>query len=89
MLLVCRGVKKDDKQREQRRKALGLHQAVALLPDSTDDAAAASLVRFGDSAAFTKNWQKKRKSVAASSIFSSAAVAAARHKELPVTTRQT
>lgn len=86
--MSCRGVKKEDKQRDQRRKALGLHQAVALLPESTDDAAAASFVRFGDPAAFTRSWQKKRKAVATSSIFSSAAVAAARRPEPSVVRQQ-
>ena len=81
---LYRGVKKDDKQRDQRRKALGLHEAVKLLPESAGDAQAASFVHFGDSRAFTKNWQKKRKAVAASSIFSPAAVAAAKKKEAPV-----
>lgn len=80
----CRGVKKDDKQRDQRRVALGLHDAVKLLPESSADAQAASFVRFGDSRAFTKNWQKKRKAVVASSIFSPAAVAAAKKKEAPL-----
>lgn len=80
---LCRGVKKDDKQRDQRRIALNLHDAVKLLPESPADAQAASFVHFGDSRAFTKNWQKKRKAVVASSIFSPAAVAAARKKEAP------
>jgi len=82
-------VKKDNKQRDQRRKALGLHETVKLLPESSDDAASASFVRFGDTRAFTKNWQKKRKAVAASSIFSPAAVAAAKKKETPVLPQRT
>ncbi len=86
---MCRGVKKDDRHREQQRKALGLHEAVKLLPESSDDAAAASFVHFGDSKAFAKNWQKKRKAVSASSIFSSAAVAAARKKETPFARHRT
>lgn len=80
----CRGVKKDDKQRDQKRIALGLHDAIKLLPESPGDAQAASFVHFGDSRAFTKNWQKKRKSIATSSIFSNAAVAAARKREAPL-----
>lgn len=80
-------MKKDDKQRDQRRKALGLHEAVSLLPESSDDAAAASFIHFGDARAFTKNWQKKRKSVASASIFSPAAVAAARKNEVPIVQR--
>lgn len=83
-VLLCRGVKKDDKQRDQRRRALGLHEAVTLLPESSGDAQAASFVHFGDSRAFTKNWQKKRKAVTSSSIFSPAAVAAAKYKESPM-----
>ena len=77
-------MKKDDKQRDQKRKALGLHAAVKLLPESSHDAQAASFVHFGDSGAFTKNWQKKRKAVASSSIFSPAAVAAAKKREPPI-----
>ncbi|DBA80972.1 TPA: hypothetical protein ACH3X2_007186 [Trebouxia sp. C0005] len=84
-----RGVKKDDKHRDQQRKALGLHEAIKLLPESSVDAAAASFVHFGDSKAFAKNWQKKRKAVSASSIFSSAAVAAARKKETPFARHRT
>ena len=74
-------MKKDETQRDVRRKALGLHEAVKLLPEDQDDAQAASFVHFEDSRAFTKNWQKKRKAVAASSIFSPAAVAAAKKRE--------
>ena len=84
LVCPCRGVKKDEKQRDQRRIALGLHDAVKLLPESSADAQAASFVHFGDSRAFTKNWQKKRKAVAASSIFSPAAVAAAKQREAPL-----
>lgn len=80
-MCLCRGVKKDDKQRDQTRKALGLHDAVRLLPESSADADAAMGIHFGDPKAFTKNWQKKRKSIAASSIFTPGAVAAAKNKE--------
>ena len=58
-----------------------MHNAVKLLPESSADADAAMGVHFGDPQAFTKNWQKKRKSIAASSIFAPTAVAAAKTKE--------
>ena len=66
-----------------------MHEAVRLLPESSEDAAAAGFVHFGDSKAFARNWQKKRKAVAASSIFSPAAVAAARKKETPYKQQKT
>ena len=67
-----RVARKDDQGREVQRKALGLPEDVRLLPAAPGDAAAASLVVFGDPHAHHRNWQKHRKAIQKQDIFAGA-----------------
>ena len=71
----CRALRKQEKEREVRRKSLGLSDDIKLLPEAPEDSFAASLVQFGDPAAFTKKWQQKRRAIKAQSIFAPSAAA--------------
>ena len=71
-----RASRKEEKARDQHRQRLGLPDHVKLLPESQGDVLAASAVDFGGQK-FKQNWQHSRRSIASSSIFSPAAVAAA------------
>ena len=71
--MLCRALRKQEKEREVRRKSLGLSDDIKLLPEAPEDSFAASLVQFGDPAAFTKKWQQKRRAIKAQSIFASSA----------------
>lgn len=74
---MCRAVRKADQQRDEQRAALGLPEAVKLLPPSPEDAAVASLMVFGDPDAHEKNWKKRRHAIQTQSIFAQPA----RHKQ--------
>ena len=66
----CRAVRKADKQRDEQRVALGLPDAVKLLPPSAADSAAAALVTFGDqSDPFHRSWKQRRHAIQSQSIF--------------------
>ena len=71
--VLCRALRKQEKEREVRRKSMGLSDDIKLLPEAPEDSFAASLVQFGDPAAFTKKWQQKRRAIKAQSIFASSA----------------
>ena len=51
----CRTTRKAEKGREEKRKQLGLSEAVKLLPESDGDAQAASMVAFGSSSSYLNN----------------------------------
>ena len=55
--------------REEQRKALGLPEAVKLLPVAPEDAAAASQVAFATSGSFESNWKRRRQAIQTQSIF--------------------
>lgn len=69
-----RALRKQEKERDAKRKSLGLSDDVSLLPESEEDSLAASLVQFGDPQAFTKKWQQKRRAVKRQSIFAPSAL---------------
>lgn len=73
--LHCRAARKQEKDRETKRKRLGLSDDVKLLPEAEEDRLAASLVQFGDSDAFRKKWQQSRRSIKNQSIFAPSAIA--------------
>lgn len=89
---ICRAVRKADKERDEQRKALGLPEAVQLLPLAAADSEAAALVVFGDVNAHDNNWRRKRRDIQTQSIFAASQLqpshavrqsghkAAARHK---------
>ena len=51
----CRTTRKAEKGRDEKRKELGLPEAVKLLPESDRDAQAASMVAFGSSSSYLNN----------------------------------
>lgn len=72
-----RAARKEDKAADDHRQRLGLPEHVKLLPESKTDVLVASGVQFG-AQKFQQNWKHARRSIASGSIFSPAAVAAAR-----------
>ena len=72
-----RAVRKEDKATDARRAALGLPEHVKLLPEAQSDALLASAQRYGEQR-FAQNWRHTRRGIASGSIFTPAAVAAAR-----------
>jgi coiled-coil domain-containing protein 130 len=70
-----RVARKEEKARDDRRKALNLPEHIKLLPESKGDALIAAATSFGGD--FQGAWRHKRREIGKQSIFSAAAVAAA------------
>ena len=51
-MCTYRTTRKAEKGRDEKRKELGLPEAVKLLPESDRDAQAASMIAFGSSSSF-------------------------------------
>lgn len=67
-------MRKQEKARDEKRKSMGLSEDVKLLPEAEEDRTAAALVQFGDSNAFSKKWQRRRRSIKNESIFAPSAL---------------
>lgn len=70
-----RGVRKEEKVRDERRQQLNLPEHVQLLPESKEDALLASAQTYGGD--FRGAWKHSRRAIGRESIFSQGAVAAA------------
>jgi coiled-coil domain-containing protein 130 len=77
-----------EKERDNKRRQMGLPEQVKLLPERESDKQLAALIQYGKGeGAWKQNWQKSRKAIVSSPIFSSEAVAAAQKRRQSETKR--
>ena len=55
LFATCRSARKDEKQRDEQRKLLGLPEHVKLLQESAADGEAAAMVHFGNGSGFANS----------------------------------
>lgn len=80
-----REARREEASRDTRRKELGLPEEVCLVAETETDRLRAAAVSFGSGLEHQKAWKRARKNIAAGSIFSQTAQAAARKSSKKLT----